>query len=317
MIVTVTPNPAVDMTYHVDSFDQGETLRVSTGSLRAGGKGVNVARVIRQTRGDALAVTTAGGDTGRELAGDLAASGLDHRLVGVEAPTRRSIAIVDAQHRTTTIMNEHGSALTSEERAALMAAVDASLDGASCLVGSGSLPPGMPDTFYADLVRLGHERQLPVVIDAVGTALLRAAEAGADVVKPNRAELGATTGTDDPIEGALRLIEAGAGMVFVSLGEEGMLAVDANRDAPPLRAFLPRALDGNPTGAGDAAVAAVSVALAGHGQPLEAMLRRATAWSAAAVLMPVAGSIADNYRELEQLLTVEPWADADPPAVQH
>lgn len=306
MIVTVTPNPAIDMTYHVDSFDHGKTLRVPAASVRAGGKGVNVARVVRQTGGTVLAVTTTGGDTGCELASDLAESGLDHRLVSVDAPTRRSIAIVDAAQRDTTIMNEFGSALTSEERTTLMAVIADSLASASCLVGAGSLPPGMPDTFYADLVTLGHSRNLPVVIDAVGTALLRAAEARADVVKPNRSELSATTGTDDPIEGAHRLIDAGAGIVIVSLGAEGMLAVDS-REGATLHARLPRALDGNPTGAGDASVAALSTVLASKNHTLQAMLRRATAWSAAAVLMPVAGSIADNYRELEQLLTVEDW----------
>jgi fructose-1-phosphate kinase PfkB-like protein len=92
--------------------------------------------------------------------------------------------------------------------------------------------------------------------------------------------------------------------VLVSLGEDGMIAVDARDPNQVYHARLPRALDGNPTGAGDAGVAAVAQCVAdGVSDPL-VILRRATAYSAAAVLMPVAGEIADNYRELELLLQV-------------
>ncbi|HEY5225127.1 MAG TPA: 1-phosphofructokinase family hexose kinase [Microbacteriaceae bacterium] len=321
MILTVTPNPAIDMTYHVDSFDRGQTLRVDTGISRAGGKGLNVARVARHVGGDAFALTTVGGETGREFEADVIASALPYRLVPVAAATRRSIAIVDAADGSTTIMNERGSALTGPEWRSLLSAAGEQLAAAArpghaqgaqssnrgCLVGSGSLPPGVPEAFYADLVATAAENGVPTVIDAVGPALLNAARAGADVVKPNRAELLETTGRADPATGARVLLDAGAGLVLVSLGEDGMLIVGKANAAHPLHARLPRALDGNPTGAGDAAVAAVAVSLAEGIRDPEAILRRATAWSAAAVLMPVAGTIADNYRELERLLILESW----------
>lgn len=308
MILTVTPNPAVDMTYHLDSFDRGESIRVDAAAVRAGGKGLNVARVVRQTGSGVLAVTTTGGPTGREFSDDLAASGVPHRLVPVIPPTRRSIAIVDAARGETTIMNERGQALSHDERQRLSAAVRdamASREGTvTCVVGAGSLPPDMPDTFYADLVLDAHDRSIPAVIDAVGPALLLAVKAGADVVKPNRSELQHTTGETDPVAGARRLIDNGARLVLVSLGEDGMLAVDAHDPNQVFRARLPRALDGNPTGAGDAGVAAVAQCIGDGVRDPSVILRRATAYSAAAVLVPVAGAIADNYRELELLLQV-------------
>ncbi|MFP3380410.1 PfkB family carbohydrate kinase, partial [Bacillus sp. SIMBA_069] len=98
------------------------------------------------------------------------------------------------------------------------------------------------------------------LIDAVGPALLLAVEAGADVVKPNRRELAETTGEDDPVEGARRLLDRGARLVLVSLGADGLLAVP--RTGAPLHARLPEPLTGNATGAGDAAVAAVATLLA-------------------------------------------------------
>jgi len=308
MIITVTPNPAVDMTYRLGSFDRGESIRVEAASVRAGGKGLNVARVARQTGSEVLAVTTSGGATGRELSDDLAASSVPHRLVPVAPPTRRSIAIVDAARGETTIMNERGQALSHDERQRLSAAIlDAMADQertAGCVVGAGSLPPEMPDTFYADLVRDAHARSFSAVIDAVGPALLLAVEAGADVVKPNRSELQHTTGERDPVAGARRLIENGARLVLVSLGEDGMIAVDARDPNHVYHARLARALEGNPTGAGDAGVAAVAQCIADGVSDPSVILRRATAYSAAAVLMPVAGEIADNYRELELLLQV-------------
>ncbi|WP_166849027.1 1-phosphofructokinase family hexose kinase [Isoptericola sp. BMS4] len=323
MIVTVTPNPAVDVTYVVPALTSGTSLRVDAPGIRAGGKGVNVARVLRQDGHDALAVVTAGGTAGRDLVADLDASGLPYRAVPVGAETRRSVAIVDRAAGDTTILNEHGTALAPGELAGLHAAVAASLDGATCLVASGSLPPGAPAAFYGDLVRRAHEAGVPALVDAVGEPLLAACAAGADLVKPNRDELAATTGTSDPAVGARALLDAGARHVVVTLGGEGMLAVRAERPDAVVRARLRDGagpLKGNPTGAGDAAVAAAAVTLsAASGAPgpddigdtagdaaLRALLRRAVAWSAAAVLAPLAGELAPGYRELARDVVLDP-----------
>lgn len=320
MIVTVTPNPAIDLTYHVDAFRAGESLRVDGAGMRAGGKGVNVARVVAGFGEPVLAIATAGGASGREFADDLQSSGIAHRLVPVTSSTRRTVAILDRASGATTILNERGGALSDAECDALAAAAREALlgyrrgepghddrvlddrygDRPACLVVSGSLPPGMPDTFCADLVRFAHEAGVPAVVDAVGAALLAAASAGADVVKPNSAELSLTTGVTDPIAGARILLEHGAGLALVSLGADGMLAVTPEK---ALHARLPRPLEGNPTGAGDAAVAAVAVHLAQGDEDLLAMLERATAWSAAAVLRPLAGEIADGAAQLQHLVT--------------
>lgn len=324
MIVTVTPNPAVDVTYVVPALTSGASLRVDAPGVRAGGKGVNVARVLRQDGHDALAVVTAGGTAGRDLVADLDASGLPCRAVPVGAETRRSVAIVDRAAGDTTILNEHGTALAPGELAALHAAVAASLDGATCLVASGSLPPGAPAAFYADLVRRAHEAGVPALVDAVGEPLLAACAAGADLVKPNRDELAATTGTSDPAAGAKALLDAGARRVVVTLGGEGMLAVRADRPDAVVRARLRDGvgpLRGNPTGAGDAAVAAAAVTLSAASEApgpddtaddtagdaaLRALLRRAVAWSAAAVLAPLAGELAPGYRELARDVVLDP-----------
>lgn len=297
MILTVTPNPAIDLTYRVAALETGETHRVAPPAVRAGGKGLNVARVLHQAGAPAFALTTAGGAPGLLLADDLEAGGIPNELVQVQATTRSSIAIVDERGGATTVLNETGGALTAAEWTALHDAAERLALPATCVVGSGSLPPDAPDAFYAGLVAIAADRGLPSVIDATGPALLLAAEARPAVLKPNRRELAETTGEPDPVTGASRLLDAGAALVLVSLGEDGMLAVRPG--AETLHARLDHALSGNATGAGDAAVAAVASCLAAGIDDPAVLLRRAVAWSAAAVVAPLAGELDPAYATYE------------------
>ncbi|UJP09444.1 PfkB family carbohydrate kinase [Microbacterium sp. KUDC0406] len=383
MIVTVTPNPALDLTWHVEKIVPGGTHRADAGAARAGGKGLNVARVAQAASAEVVAVTTVGGATGEEFRAELTAAGVPAVLVPVTAATRRSIALVDEALGDTTIVNERGIAPTDAEWDALRAAVSRSLSEGVCdsssasrslsegvrdsssasrslsegvrdsssapgslsegardrdetlsvspealrpaplagrpegqrpvLVISGSVPPGTPDDLLPSLIALGREAGAIVIADTSGPALLSAADAGADVLKPNAAELAEATGITDPIEGAHELLRRGASLILLSRGAEGMLAVSA--DADVVSARLPEALAGNPTGAGDAAVSAAAVLLASGIRDPEAILRRATAWSAAAVLMPLAGDIHPSWPELEAAVIITretPFAARDP-----
>ena len=299
MILTVTPNPAVDMTWEIDRIHPGGVHRAETGAARAGGKGLNVARVAHAEGAQVLAVTTAGGSTGSELRADLDTSGVPHVLLPVDGATRRSIAWVDRALGDTTIVNERGVSPSREEWARFVDLVREQAAAASVVVISGSFPPGSPDGLLEDLMHVAGGR--PVIVDTSGPLLLSAADAGAAVLKPNREELAEATGRTDPIDGARELLRRGAGLVMLSLGAEGMMAVSGDT---VLRARLPAPLAGNPTGAGDAAVAAVATLLDAGEQDAAALLRRATAWSAAAVLMPLAGEISPRHPELEAALVV-------------
>jgi len=299
VILTVTPNPALDLTWRVDRLIEGGTHRADAGAARAGGKGLNVARVAHAEGADVLAVTTTGGRVGQEFAAELGASGVPHALVPVVAETRRSIAVVDESLGDTTIINERGSNPTDPEWAALLAEVVERLPGTRVLVVSGSVPPGAPDSLLPMLIAVGRDAGVPVIVDTSGPALLRAADAGATVLKPNAAELVEATGITDPVAGARSLIARGTELVLLSLGAEGMLAVTASA---LVHARLDEPLAGNPTGAGDAGVAACAVLYAEGVRDPEQILRRATAWSAAAVLTPLAGDISPRWTELEQQL---------------
>jgi 1-phosphofructokinase family hexose kinase len=309
-IITVTANPALDMTYHVDGLHPGETHRVSPALERAGGKGLNVARVAHQMGHPVVAVAPVGGATATVFRSELEASGVPHSLVPVAANTRRSIAFVDTAQDLTSIFNEHGRALEAPEWEALTAAVVQALDSdggaprCGVLVGSGSLPERAPDGFYPSLVRLAHKHGVPAVIDTSGRGMMDAARAGADLLKPNHQELMEATGENDVRRAARQLLDLGARMVLVSAGAEGMYAFTAEAPGSAWKARLARPLAGNPTGAGDAAVAAAAVALASGQRDPEQILRAATAWSAAAVLMPAAGEISPRHTELARHLIV-------------
>ncbi|BCW35439.1 sugar kinase [Arthrobacter sp. StoSoilA2] len=309
-IVTVTPNPAIDMTYTVHGITEGASHRVPTPISRAGGKGLNVARVVHQVGHPVLAIAPTGGAAGQTLAAELWTSGVPHALVSVAAETRRSIALVDTLAGETSIFNEEGQALLPDDWRSLTAAVVKALHGddgegpAAVLVGSGSLPPDAPADFYPSLVKLAHDAGIPAIIDTSGPGIITAAQAGADVLKPNHHELAEATGEPGVEAAALSLIAMGARTVLVSAGADGMLAFDHAAPGGYWSARLPGPLSGNPTGAGDAGVAAAAVALAeGITEPRE-ILRRATAWSAAAVLMPAAGEISPRCQELEEQLIV-------------
>ncbi|ALX66090.1 1-phosphofructokinase family hexose kinase [Microbacterium sp. XT11] len=309
MILTVTPNPALDLTWHVDRLVVGATHRADAGAVRAGGKGLNVARVAHAQGAEVVAITTVGGRTGIEFAAELTASGVPHALIEVAGATRQSVAIVDEALGDTTVINERGMNPSDEEWAAVLAEVVDRLPTARVLVVSGSLPPGAPGSLLPLLIGVGRDAGVPVIVDTSGPALLRAADAGATVLKPNAAELADATGIPDPVEGARSLLDRGAELVLLSLGADGMLAVTAS---DTLHARLDAPLSGNPTGAGDAGVAACAVLYAEGERDPERILRRATAWSAAAVLMPLAGEISDTWTDLDAALTVGPYAPKDP-----
>ncbi|MCH1884281.1 hexose kinase [Agrococcus sp. ARC_14] len=287
-ILCLTTNPAIDITYTMDELRIGTSHRVETGLARAGGKGVNVARVLHQHHEPAIVIAPIGGPVRVLFVHDLDRSEIAHRLIEVESPTRRTTAIVTPAG--TTNLNERGSAISPDDWSRLLEVVRAEAPAARVVVSSGSLPPQTPGGFCASVVEVAAAAGKPVIVDVGGEQLRQAMAAGATAVKPNRHELLDAMGGSDPLDAARRLAASGTGTVFASLDIEGMLAVQP--DGRAWHAQIGRVLDGNPTGAGDAAVAALAQAIA-EGATLEEQLARATAWSSAAVLSPQAGSIAD------------------------
>ncbi|MEU7095796.1 1-phosphofructokinase family hexose kinase [Kitasatospora aureofaciens] len=303
MILTVTLNAALDVTYRVDRLRPRGSNRVRSTAERAGGKGINVARVLHALGRETVVTGFAGGAAGETLRRDLAAARLPERLLPIAGETRRTVAVVDESAGDTTILLEPGPAVPTEDWARLLDHVDRLLTQASAAVFSGSLPPGAPEDAYGRLVRLAHAHRVPAVVDADGAALRAALAAGPDLVKPNADELAAATGLADPVAAAGALVDAGAGAVVASLGPDGLIAVTPQGS---WWAMPPEQLAGNPTGAGDAAVAALTLGLV-DATPWPERLAEAVALSAAAVAAPLAGDFdPDVHRRLRALVDVQP-----------
>lgn len=301
MIITVTPNPAVDVTIPVTDWTLGETHVSPGASRRAGGKGLNVARVLRQTGHEVIATGIFGRDDVAWFAADL---GVPLLSVASAAPTRSSFAVHETDRGRVSVVNERGPERSAEEWRDLIGLVSTHASEASCVTVSGSLPPGVPDGGVRELVSAAVRAGSVVIADVSGPALWDAVAGGAQVLKPNRAELARTVGYDDAARGARELIARGALLVVVSLGEDGLIAATG---AGVVRARFDEVLAGNATGAGDAAVAALASAIDAGADPVVDRVTLATlaaAWSAAAVTEPLAGSVPADVDEYASRVNV-------------
>ncbi|GGW65912.1 sugar kinase [Streptomyces lucensis JCM 4490] len=296
MILTVTLNTALDITYRVRSLRPHTSHRVSEVAERPGGKGLNVARVLAALGHEVTATGFAGGATGRKTRELLADTpGVTDALVPVAGATRRTIAVVDDLSGDTTQLNEPGPQVAPAEWGAFLDRYDELLPAASAVALCGSLPPGVPVGAYANLVRAARSHGVPVLLDTSGEPLRRAVAARPDIVKPNADELAELTGSHEPLRATQDARRRGAHAVVASLGPQGLLAATPEgrwRATPPAR------LHGNPTGAGDSATAGLLSGLVEH-LPWPERLARATALSAATVLAPAAGEFDRTaYEEL-------------------
>ncbi|WP_256105173.1 1-phosphofructokinase family hexose kinase [Streptomyces sp. ODS05-4] len=301
MILTVTLNTALDVTYTVGSLVPHASHRVREVAERPGGKGVNVARVLAALGHEAVVTGFAGGPAGEALRGLLAPLPVRDALVPVAGATRRTVAVVDSASGDTTQFNEPGPHVSPAEWAALLSAYEELLAGADAVALCGSLPPGVHVGAYADLVRRARTAGVPVLLDTSGEPLRRGVAARPDLVKPNAEELAALTGAREPLRATRDARRRGARAVVASLGPDGLLALTPDG---AWRAAPPRPVRGNPTGAGDSAVAGLLSGLV-EGLDWPGRLVRAVALSAATVLAPAAGEFDHGaYTELLAAVTV-------------
>jgi tagatose 6-phosphate kinase len=300
VIVTVTPNPAIDVTYLIDELRYGQVHRVPNVTHRPGGKGVNVARVLRHLGEHVVTTGLSGGPGGAALAAGLVDAGITPDMVDVLPDVRRTVVVHEADGVTTSFW-EPGLAPARPSAAAdaLSARVRDLLGDARAIVVAGSLPPGIDPDLPAHLAALAAARGLPALVDVDGPALRAAAAGGNAVLAPNLDELARLTGS--PPSSTIAALHAARGLVapagrapavVLTLGADGMALL---REGRTLMARPPERVSGNATGAGDAACAAIGRHLAAAGSPdavdWHAALADAVALSAAAVLRPTAGEI--------------------------
>ncbi len=291
MIVTLTANPSVDRTMAIDGpIERGEVFRALSVGDEAGGKGVNVARAVAYAGEPAVAVLPADNDD--LLVKGLVAAGVHPINVPVGRPSRVNITVTEPDG-TTTKFNDPGHEFSSDVLDRLGERLLARSQGHGWVVLSGSLPPGAPVGWYADLTAQLKQAGRRVAVDTSGKPLIEVvgAAAKADLLKPNAEELASLTG-DDPltletdldaaVTAAGRLVSEGTASVLLTLGSQGAVLVSAD---DVWRATPPRITVRSTVGAGDSSLAGYLLAdLRGFDAPDR--LREAVAYGAAAAALP-------------------------------
>jgi 1-phosphofructokinase family hexose kinase len=299
LIVTLTINPAIDRILSVDRLAFEDRSYITSSRESAGGRGINASLVIHSFGGDTLAVLTSGGDSGKRLEQHLATLGFRLAVVPVQNEIRTNLTITD-QHGLTVNLNEKGPTLCKPELTRIEGVVKESLAKASWLMVCGSLPPGVPSSFYARMVAMARQKKVKTLLHASGDALREGIEAKPTVVTPNQQEAERLLGRmlltrTHYLEAAERLRTMGPESVVLSLGSRG--AVGGFADGL-VEALPPRVDAVCPIGAGDALSATYVWAMRRKPNPAEALRWAVAAGTASARLPGMNFASLDQTREM-------------------
>lgn len=277
MMIALCMNPSFDKTVEVDAVTVGAVNRIRKSRIDLGGKGVNVARVVRRLGQKAGCLVIAGEDHAGRVREALARDEIGCSLLSVPGAVRTNTKIVSLDGQPVTELNEPGPLVDGQALQSFKEMVSAAVKPEDWCVLTGSLPPGCPRGTYRDLMHT--MKSARCILDASGEELLLGLEARPWLVKPNRDELRDTLGiplgcVSDVHQAAKQLLERGARHVIVSMGSEGALL------ATPEGAWFAPCVDvkvSSTVGAGDAMVGGLLCGMQTHDDIVEAF-----AWAVAA-----------------------------------
>ncbi|MBB3752707.1 6-phosphofructokinase 2 [Mycolicibacterium sp. BK634] len=287
MIVTLTMNPALDITVDADEVRPTDKIRCRADRYDAGGGGVNVARFAHALGASATAVLTVGGPTGAHLLELMDAATVSTEPVAVRGVTRQSFTVNESSTGRQFRFVLPGPLLSDDDQARCLSLVDHAATQAEFIVASGSLPPGVPADFYQRVADICQRRHVRLILDTSGCGL-RHINSGVYLLKPSLRELQECVGRQlrtqsEQAAAACELIERGvADVIVVSLGAQGALLV-TSEEARWFSAVEANAVSG--VGAGDAMVAGIVVGLQ-RGWALDAAVRYGIAAATAKLQTP-------------------------------
>ncbi len=301
-IVTVTLNPTIDKSASIDHVVPERKLRCKSPRYEPGGGGLNVSRAIRKLGGESKAVYLSGGLQGKRLQRLLDEEGLDHSPFEIEEWTRENLVIYEESTGQQYRFGMPGPNVSEKEWRGFSDALSKLGKKPDYLVASGSLPPGVPEDFYARMAERCKRDDISLILDTSGKPLSLAVEEGVFLLKPNVDELKILSGQPD-FEDESRLEEAARSLVregknrvvAISLGAAGAILVWEDK-CERLRA--PTVPIKSKVGAGDSMVAGIVLSLA-RGKSIPESVRFGVAAGAAAVMTP--GSELCRRRDAEQL----------------
>lgn len=265
MILTVTLNPSIDTSYALDKLCIDDVNRVAAHKT-AGGKGLNVTRVLHELGARVLATGFVGGYMGSYLQQLMDNSDLPHDFLQIEGETRVCISVLHEGKQTEFL--EAGPCVTPQDTQAFKEKFTHLIQDASCVTISGSMPQGIPDDFYAHLITSAAAARKHVLLDTSGAAL-EAALLSSDkptLIKPNLSELNAMLHTNFTSENPQALVHAlecderftGVAWIVISMGKDGLLAY---HQGSVYRVHAAQISCVNATGSGDSTIAGFAYAL--------------------------------------------------------
>ncbi|ABE37585.1 6-phosphofructokinase [Rhodopseudomonas palustris BisB5] len=286
-LVTLTPNPAIDLSTSVERMVPSRKLRCAAQQRDPGGGGINVARVVKRFGGDVEAIFPAGGFTGQLLRSLLDREHIPSRVVDAVAETREDFSVTEAATGQQFRFVLPGLPLAEGEWRGLLELLAGTTPAPKIVVGSGSLPPGVPHDFYAQAAAVAKRIGAQFFLDTSGASLVAALDQGVTLIKPNLREMQELAGRPldgekDWIEAARQPIAAGkVEIVALSLGHLGALLV--TKDLALRSPALP-VNQVSTVGAGDSFLGAIAFSLA-KGRPIEDAFRLALASGSASLTM--------------------------------
>lgn len=228
MIYTLTPNPSIDRSLTVPEIRFNSVLRSEVVRLDWGGKGFNVSRSLHYLGIESLALAWVGGGSGKMLADGLQSLGIQTDFVWVDKDTRTNTMIIEKSGDWHIKVNEPGPTISQDDIDQLFQKIESNARKDDLWILSGSLPPDVPENFYAELIELFKVRGSKVCLDTNGTALLLGSQAGPYLVKPNAAEASQIVGfeikdKEDAKRAALPFLRMGIEVLGITMGEVGLL----------------------------------------------------------------------------------------------
>lgn len=311
MIVTVTPNPVLDRTLTVPTIILNEMLRAQEIREDWGGKGINVSRALHALGLPSITTGFIGGNTGKKLVQGLHSLGIKTDVVYIQGETRTNIIITDAKGEQYIKVNEPGPKVMESEVQRLFALAKSYAQDGDIWALCGSLPPGIPADFYAQLIALLQSRGVKVVLDTSGEPLRLGLSARPYMIKPNINEVATYLGQTilSPAEAGRAvdtLLEMNIPLVALSMGADGMLL--ANHQTRTW-ARPPKIVALNPVGAGDALVAGLIWAIT-QGLTLPEVARwGVAAGTAAAMHRGVSVGSREEIEAICKQVSLKTWSD--------
>ena len=277
MILTITLNPSVDIAYQLDTFHLDTVNRVEKVQKTAGGKGLNVTRVLKQIGEDVVATGFIGGEIGSYVKKQLTRNDIKNSFVEIGSETRNCIAVLHDGKQTEIL--EQGPTIQEHEALNFIEHLEIILNNVDVVVISGSLPKGLASNYYVEIVELCKKCGVAVVLDCSGEALKNVLESQQKptVIKPNTEELSQLIGKEvtDDIQELKSVLSGqlfqGIDWIVVSLGAKGAFAKYKDKF---YRVRIPKIKVVNPVGSGDSTVAGIAAGLV-HALPEAELLKNA------------------------------------------